>query len=130
MPETGENAVGKGWILNDVSPVEGGTEDCGVSHLAAIAASHTAIVDMGDRRGPQRIARGFHGERRTAREADAGMIARARCFVHPVTGPDHALALLKPGILPGLFAALPRQHALAIGNDHAQALAAGENGAP
>ncbi len=60
---------------------------------------------------PQRIRIRPDGERRTARQADAGMIARAGVGVHAETRAHHAAAARNGALLLGTLAALPIQHA-------------------
>src|SRR6266478_1309561 len=75
----------------------------------------------------KRIAGGFNGERRAARQSNAGMIAGAGRFIHTEPGSHHAPALLELGGCYRLFAALTRQHALAVGNHDPKSLAASQD---
>ena len=89
-----------------------------MSDLAAQAAADTAFDDRGYRIAAQRIGIGFDRQRRAAGQPDAGMVAGAQLIVDAKPGLHHALTALE---FVGLFdadAALPRQHAFTVGNDH------------
>jgi hypothetical protein len=92
-----------------------------MGHLAAQPAADAAFDHRGDRVAPQRIGIGFHRQRWTARQPDTGMIAGAQLIVDAIARLHHPLAALEfLGVLDA-DAALPRQHALAVGNDHFEA---------
>ena len=55
-----------------------------MGHLTAQATAHTAVIDMGHRIGAQRIRVRLDRERRTSRQPDAGVIARAYVGINAV----------------------------------------------
>ena len=86
-------------------------------HLATQPAADTGLDDGGDRIGAQRIGRRLDGERRTAGEADAGVVAGAYLAVDAVARAGDAFATLELFGVLGADAPLPRQHAFAVGDD-------------
>ena len=92
----------------------------------AAQAAADATVDHGRHRiAAQRIGRRLHRQRRAARQPDAGMIAGADLVVDAVAraGDAHP-AFELDGVL-GAHAALARQLAFAVGDDHLQAALGG-----
>src|SRR5262245_1942752 len=93
-------------------------------HLTAQAATHAVIVDIGDRIAAQPVLVGLDGERRTARQSNAGMVAGAHLRVDPETRANDALAGRQLACHLRSQAPLPGQLAFPIGDDHLEALAA------
>ena len=85
--------------------------------FAAQAAADAAFDHGRHRIGAQRIGVGLDGERRAAGQPDAGMVAGADFIVDAKARLHHALAALELVGIRGADAALPRQHAFAIGDD-------------
>src|ERR1700674_238426 len=65
--------IEKAGVLYDFRPVEGGAEHGGMRVLAAQAAAHAAVDHRRHRIAPQGIGVVLDGERRAAREPDAGV---------------------------------------------------------
>src|SRR5438067_6993163 len=82
-------------VLNDFRSIERRAEHRGVRVLAAQAAADAAVDHGGYRIGAQRIGIVFDGQRRTARQADARMVAGAGVLVDAVLDAHVALALLQ-----------------------------------
>ena len=82
-------------------------------------ASHAVVVDVRDGIGAQRIFAGLERERGAARQAHAGMITRAYFRVDPETGAHHAFAGGYGFRHGGAHAALARELAFAVGDNHA-----------
>src|SRR5262249_44866573 len=84
----------------------------------AQAAADAAFDHRGNRFAAEQIGIGLHRQRWTAREPDTGMVAGAQLVVDAVAGLYQSLAALEFVGLLDTDAALPRQHAFAVGNDH------------
>src|SRR6266567_3025820 len=84
---------------------------------AGDAAGDATLVDRGHRVAAQGVRVRLGGERGTAREADAGMIAGADRVVDAVARLDHPLAARELAGILGLDAALAGELALAVGDD-------------
>src|SRR5208282_525179 len=89
--QTGDEAVEPGRVVNDVGAVERRAEHSGLRHLAAIAAADAILVDRRHRVVLERIVGMFDGERWTAGQPDAGMIAGANVLVDAEAFAHHAL---------------------------------------
>src|SRR4029077_11019193 len=79
--EPRDELVPPGGVLNDFGPVKRGAEHGGVRVPAAQAAADAAVDHGGDRVAAQRVGVVLHGQRRAAREPDAGMVAGAGVFI-------------------------------------------------
>ena len=77
---------------------------------------------MRDRIDLERITRGLHRQRRTAGEADAGMVAGADILIHAKACAHHPLATLQRRGHLRLEPALPLELAFGLGDDHLQSL--------
>src|SRR5262245_30609061 len=105
-------------IADDIGAVERRAQHRGMGDLAAQPAADAALDHGCDRIGAQRIGTGLDGERGAAGEPDAGMVASADLLVDAEARLYHPLAALElPGVL-GAHAALARQLAFAVGDDH------------
>src|SRR5690348_10636545 len=104
-----QDAVPHARVLDHFCAIERRTQHGGVRDLAAQAAADAAFDHARDRIGAQRIGRGLHGERRTARETDAGVIAGADFIVDTELRTHYALAGLELRGILDTHAALPRQ---------------------
>src|SRR5262245_43484441 len=82
-----------------------------------MAAAHATVVDGGDRIVLQRIAGRLHRQRRTAGQADAGMVAGTDVFVDTEALAHDALATFDSGRRQRLHAALLVEHAFRRGDD-------------
>ena len=112
-------------VAHDLGAIERRAQHRGMRDLTAQAAADAALHDGCNRIGAQRIGRGLHGERRAARQPDAGMVAGADLVVDAVAGARHALAALEfLGVL-GAHAALARELAFAVGDDDLEAFFGG-----
>ena len=94
-----QGALGERRVLDDVGPVERGTEDGHVGDLAAVAAADATVVDMGHRVVAQGVRRGFDGERRAPGKPDARAVAGAHVLVDPEARTHDALAGLLAGFV-------------------------------
>jgi len=79
---------------------------------------------MGDGVGAQRILVGLDGERGAARQADAGVVARAHLRIDPEARAHQALAGRQLARVLWPDAPLPGELAFAVGDDHLEAPAA------
>src|SRR5271154_6298752 len=93
-------------IEQQLCPIEGGTEHRRVGDLAAHPAADAGVVDVRHRILPQRIRIRPDGERGTARQANAGMIARAGVGIDAEALAYHAGAARDGALLLGTLAAL------------------------
>ena len=78
--------------MDDVGAIEGRTEHSRLRNLPAIAATDAILIDKGHRIVFQRIVGMFERQGRTAREADAGVIASANVGVDAEFLANHAFA--------------------------------------
>ena len=85
-------AIPRRRVLDDVDLRERRAQLGRVRHLPAQPAADAVVVDVGDGIGAQRVLVRLDGERRAARQADAGMVARAHLRIDPEARAHHALA--------------------------------------
>ena len=104
-------------VVDDQGPVERRAEHRRVRDLAAKPAADAGIDHLGDRLAPQRVRVRRDGERRAAREADAGMVAGAGVGIDPEALADDALAGFHRLRRQRALAALAVQHAFGLGDD-------------
>src|SRR6185503_4416944 len=107
-------------ILDQLGTVERRAEHGRVRDLAAQSAADAAFDHARDRIGAQRIGARLHGERRTAGEADAGVVAGTDLVVDAELGAHDARAGLQLYGILGAHAALARELTLAIRDDDLQ----------
>ena len=112
-------------IADDVDLRKRGAELRRVRDLPAQAAADAVVVDVGDRIGAQRVLVRLEGERRAAGEADAGVVAGAHLRIDPEAGAHDALARRRLARHLRPDAALAGELALAVGDDHLEALVLG-----
>src|SRR5260221_1301507 len=84
------------WILYDFRSVERGAKNRGVGVLAAQAAAHAALDYGGHRVAAQGIGVVLEGERRAAREPDAGVVSGAGVLVDSAFDSHHSFTRQKP----------------------------------
>src|SRR5215472_14252203 len=72
-----QEAIPARGVGNQLETIERGAKCRGLRHLAAHAAADAAVVNVRDWIGAQRIGVFPDGERRTAGQADAGVVAGA-----------------------------------------------------
>ncbi len=123
-----QHAIPPVRIADDLGAIERRTEHRGVRDLAAQPAADAALDHGRHRIAAQRIGIGLDRQRRAAGQPDAGMVAGADLVVDAEAHPHHALAALELlGIL-GAHAALARELAFAVGDDHLEAALGGAHG--
>src|SRR3979490_2737504 len=84
IPHFEEQRIKNPRVLDDFRPVEGWAEHGGMRVLAAQAAAHAAVDHRRHRVAPQGIGVVLEGERRAAREPDAGVVPRAGVLIDAV----------------------------------------------
>src|SRR5690606_18768970 len=97
--------------------IEGWAEHGRIGHLTAITTAHTALVDGSDGIVAQWIVQLLDRQGRAARQAHAGMVARADVLIDAEARFDDALAGLHRRRDDRLFAPLPVEHAFRRGDD-------------
>src|SRR5688572_26973905 len=116
-PEARDRALPAPRIVDDAHLVEGRAEHGGMRHLAAEAAAHAALVHARDRILAQGVPALPEGERRTAVEAHAGLVAGADVRVHAEARSLDARPRLELGGDLWLHATLALELALGAGDD-------------
>ena len=97
-----QRAVDRARVMDDVGLVERRAQHRGVADLAAHAAAQAVVVDVRHRMVAERVRVGLDGQRRAARQPDAGVIAGTYVVVDAEPSANDALAL---GQFPGVFGA-------------------------
>src|SRR5581483_9060069 len=93
-----DESIPAGRVVDQLGAIKRRTQNRRVRHLAANAAPHTTVIDVRNRIGAQGIRVLFHRERRTPRQANARMVARAGVRINA-----EALAYDPLAFLDGLF---------------------------
>src|SRR5262249_3734218 len=105
-------------VADELGAIERWAQHGGVRDLAAHAAADAALDHRRHRIRAQRIGIGLNGQRWAAGEADAGMVAGADFIVDAEARAHHARAALEPFGILRAHAALARELAFAIRDDH------------
>src|SRR5690625_5243446 len=88
-----------------------------MGHFTAQATADAAVQYLGYRIHAQRIGIRLDRQRRAARQANARMVAGTGILIDTEAVTHHAFAFLDLAAENRLFAALPVQHALGLGDD-------------
>src|SRR6185437_5323158 len=112
LAEAMRKAIAPGRIADDLGTVERRAKHGRMRDLAAESAADARFDDRGHRVGSQRVGGGLHRQRRAARQADAGVVARADVFIHAIAHARDAFAALELFGVFGAHAALTRELAL------------------
>src|SRR5690606_12936187 len=115
--DLGLEQVPLGRVMDEIGPVERGTQHGCVCDFAAVSASHAGIVDVGDGVFLEGVAAVLDGERWATRKPYAGMVAGTDVGVDTKPLLHNALAFFDGSPELRLDPALLVQHALGLRNN-------------